>query len=407
MRRVGLVSPAWPPGTLANGIVTYVANLRAGLAAVGVTSGIVANQIASPLPPADAADVVDARDHQVTLGQRVLWKMQEKHAGATLLDRRLGAALTTALQKLHARNPVDLFETEESFGAAAFAKDAIPRPMVVRLHGPWCLVSPALGRPDDQVSFDRRVTAEGRAITAAAAVSSPSRFALQQVRAHYGFPLANAAVVPNPIAVQSETARWRYQDSDKRSVLFVGRFDRLKGGDVVLGAFARLAREIPEARLIFVGPDRGLRDDFGKTWTFPEYVTAHLPADIAGRIDMLGEQGPAKIAELRRTSFVTMLASRFETFSMTAVEALSHGSPLVAPAAAAIVEIVDHERNGLVFAPADAAEAASQLLRLFRDPALAQRLAAAGATDAAQRFAPDVVARQMVSFYQSVLARSP
>ncbi|MBC8131482.1 MAG: glycosyltransferase family 4 protein [Deltaproteobacteria bacterium] len=206
------------------------------------------------------------------------------------------------------------------------------------------------------------------------------------------------------MSVQPDAHRWRFDDCDKKTVLFVGRFDRLKGGDVVLGAFARLAREVPDARLVFVGPDDGFRDDAGKVWGFDDYVRAHVPGDVAPRIQMLGQQPPSAIADLRRRAFVTLLASRFETFSMTAVEALSFGCPLVAPAAAAIVEIVAHERNGLLFKAADAADAAHQLLRLFRDPELAQRLAAEGAADATRRFAPEVVARQMVAFYDTVRA---
>lgn len=403
--RVGLVSPAWPAGTMANGIVTYVANIRSGLHSLGVGSAIIANQTAASLPAADRQDVVNSGQVRPSFTARAMWKAQERLGGVTTFDRRLGFAVAAGLREAHGRVPLDLFEMEESLGAARFVKGVIACPMIVRLHGPWCLVSPALGRPDDEATFGARVESERRAIYAADAVSSPSRHALESMRAHYGVDLAHAAVIPNPITIEPASSRWRFETCDKQTVLFVGRFDRLKGGDVVLGAFARLLREVPQARLVFVGPDRGLRDDTGKMWMFGDYLRAHLPAEAAARVQMLGEQAPSVIGELRRRSFVTMLASRFETFSMTAVEALSHGSPLVAPAAAAIVEIVEHGHNGLLFADADAADAAVQLQRLFRDPELAQRLAATGAADAARRFAPEVVARQMLAFYASVDAR--
>ncbi|MEO8212534.1 MAG: glycosyltransferase family 4 protein [Myxococcales bacterium] len=403
--RVGLVTPAWPPGSLSNGIVTYVANMRLGLASLGVGSAVLASRVAGPIIPEEQDDVVDAAGQRPSLRHRVIWKVQQRLTGTSTADQRLGHAAGAAARTAHSRQPLDLFEMEESFGSARFAQRAIPRPLVVRLHGPWCLVSPALGRPDDAAAFQRRVEAEGRAIILADGVSSPSRHALERARSHYNVSLPHAAVVPNPMDTQPPALRWKYEDCDKRTVLFVGRFDRLKGGDVVLAAFARLATEIPQARLVFVGPDSGLRDQQGKTWNFRDYAAAHLPAELLGRIDMLGEQPPARIAELRRSSFVTLLASRFETFSMTAVEALSHGSPLVAPRAAAIVEIVEDDRNGLLFADADDADAGRQLTRLFRDPELARRLGAAGSEDSARRFAPEVVARQMLAFYGDVRAR--
>ena len=77
----------------------------------------------------------------------------------------------------------------------------------------------------------------------------------------------------------------------------------------------------------------------------------------------------------------------------------------MAPAAAAIVEIVEHGRNGLLFKSSDAGDAFQQLRALFADPSMAQRLAAAGPDDVARRFAPEVVARQMVDFYDRALNR--
>ena len=46
------------------------------------------------------------------------------------------------------------------------------------------------------------------------------------------------------------------------TLLFVGRFDGLKGGDLMLRVFAELALSYPKLRLVFVGP--GSRRD-GRT----------------------------------------------------------------------------------------------------------------------------------------------
>lgn len=407
-KRVALVSPAWPPGSIPNGILTYVANLRAGLAAAGVTTAIIAEQVLPPRPGEpvgwNAGDVIHSKSFEPPLSVRAAWKARERVMGEATLSRRLGYRVAEAAKAAHARNPVDLVEMEESFGAFRFVKDAIPRPLIVRLHGPWCAVAPALGHTGDG-EYPGRMAAEGEGLRAAQAVSSPSRFALDCVRRHYGLTLPEAAVVPNPIAPVPAERRWRRDGSDGKTVLFVGRFDRLKGGDVVLQAFRRLASEVAGVELAFVGPDHGLRDDAGRLWSAQEYVSAHLPAELVPRVKMLGAQPPAVIDDLRRRAAVTLVASRFETFSMTTVEALAAGSPLVAPAAAAIAELIRHGDNALAFAPGDAEDAARQLIAVFREPALADRLAAAAAEDA-RRFEPEAVAREMVTFYQQVCARA-
>jgi glycosyltransferase involved in cell wall biosynthesis len=378
--------------------------LRHGLKQLGLESSIVAAQIDAPLDAEDRNDVLDAASFGASLPLRGVWKVSERVGAASTLEWRFADAISRALAVLHARAPLDLFEMEESFGAAWLVQGAIPRPMIVRLHGPWCQVSPALGLPSD-ASYERRVVLEGRAIRDAHAVSSPSRYALDSVRRQYGLELERAEVIPNPIAIPTPDARWSYDACDKKTLLFVGRFDRVKGGDLVLDAFRALASAAPTAELVFVGPDRGLHDERGKRWSFDEYSRAQLPPEIAARIRMLGEQPASAILGLRKSSFITIVASRFETFGMTALEALAHGCPLVASAAAGIAEIVEDGKNGSCFVPGDSQDLANKLLALFRQPELASRLGEAAAKDAERRFASDVVARAMREFYSRVTAR--
>jgi glycosyltransferase involved in cell wall biosynthesis len=404
--RVCFFSPAWPPGRTPNGIVTYVANIRRGLDALGLDSSVVAAQIDSEPGKEVLGEVVCSGDFAPPLPLLVACKAYERATGRSALEWRYGCSIAGALRAAHGVLPVDLFEMEESFGAAWFVQGAIPHPLIVRLHGPHVLVAPASGfKLDDE--FRRRVTHEGRAIRFADAISSPSKFALERVIQEYGLSSSHGEVIPNPANVEPPDRRWRYDDCNKKQILFVGRFDRLKGADVVLSAFAKVGREIPDAELLYVGPDRGFLDNNGKTWTFEEYGRAHLPHDIFARVRMLGAMQPRAIGSLRRKAFVTVVASRYETFPMTALEALAHGSPLVGAGAGGVPEIVNDGKNALLFQSENADDLARQILVLMRDHELAKRLAGDGAADVERRFAPDVVARQMAAFYERVAARAP
>jgi glycosyltransferase involved in cell wall biosynthesis len=392
------VSPGWPPDSYANGIVTYIGNARQGLARAGVESYVFTGNVES-----DGPDVVSLKPYAPPRPLLAASKVYERLTGMTTSAWNIGYAVAGALRATHQKTPLDLFEMEESFGSAWYAQGAIPNPMVVRLHGPWCLVSPALGLPDD-AKFRRRVALEGCAIRDADCVSSPSRGALDEVRRYYGIELAEAEVVPNPVNLEPPEQRWSYEASDKKTVLFVGRFDRLKGADLVLAAFCKLAREIPRAELLLVGPEPGLLVG-GRRFTFDEYARAELPSELLPRIRRLGQVALPRIAELRRSSFVTVVASRYETFSMTTVEALAFGSPLVGPDAGGVAEIIEHEKNGLAFRHDNADDLASKLVSLFRHPDFASRLGAAGAEDVAKRFTPDAIAPEMAAFYQRVRKR--
>ena len=80
-------------------------------------------------------------------------------------------------------------------------------------------------------------------------VSAPSRNVLEQVRDFYGLALPDAEVIPGPTRPVPATERWKLEDCDPVQVLFIGRFDRHKGGDLIIEAFGRVLKVVPEARL--------------------------------------------------------------------------------------------------------------------------------------------------------------
>jgi glycosyltransferase involved in cell wall biosynthesis len=182
--------------------------------------------------------------------------------------------------------------------------------------------------------------------------------------------------------------------------LFVGRFDRHKGGDSVIDAFARIAAQHPAARLSFAGPDRGLLDDAGKRWLLDEYVSAKLSDPrVRERFTWLNIQTHGQIAKLRQLAGVTIVASRYETFGIAAVEAMAAGCPLVSTDAGGLAEIVIDGVNALVVRAGDADDLAGKVLSLLEHRDRAAALGARAVFDA-ERFHPDVIAAQSADLYR-------
>jgi glycosyltransferase involved in cell wall biosynthesis len=154
-------------------------------------------------------------------------------------------------------------------------------------------------------------------------------------------------------------------------ILFAGNIIRAKGVDLILRAAAELHRSGVSFRLRLVGdgPHRG------------EFEALAAALGITSLVEWGGPRAHDEMpGEFARAS-IFVLASRGprgEGLPLTVAEALLSGCAVVSTPAGGVPEIVLDGETGLIARDDDAAHLAAQLGRLLADPALCQRLGAAG-----------------------------
>ena len=394
-----LVSPDWPPEKVQNGICTYVGHLREGLNELGCKPTVLA--IASHASASEADSVVDlsaVRSQPRSLFSRTHAGLRSRISWAFGIADANARRISTAIPKASGIRP-RVLEIEESFGLGGHLRNR-DFSLVVRAHGPFFLGAAALGIP-----FDRRVqdrcAAEARAVRHADGISVPSQYILDAILSEWGISDVPTAVIPNPAVPVPACLQWRPDTAGPKQILYVGRFDRLKGADLMLKAFNLIAEKLPDVKLVFAGTDNGLVDDNGRHWKLHEYAEAHLSPGARGRFLYLGMVSRSRLQDLRQSAAVCVVASREEAFSYAALEALGVGCPLVAASMGGIPEMVVDEHNGLLFESGRFESLAAQLMRVLEDDALSQRLSAA-ALQSCDRYLPVNVALQTLSFYERV-----
>lgn len=145
----------------------------------------------------------------------------------------------------------------------------------------------------------------------------------------------------------------------------VARLDPVKGHAVLLDAFGRLCRDLPDVRLLVVG-----RSENVAAKDLSEHA-ARL--GISDRIVLEGRV-PDALDFMRRCHIGVVASLGSEAVSRAAVEWMSLGRPLVATAVGCLPEYVDEGVTGRVVAPGDAEALAGALKALAMDPLLRERM---------------------------------
>lgn len=389
--KIAFFTPAWPYG--ANGIISYTRSMSQALQEMGHEVFIFTFSSEGAI---GRENVVKIEIPKPTFIKRALNKVFGGGSSLAAHRKAAGQAIANALLATHRRHQIDIFEIEETFGWCGIIASMVPMPVVVRLHGPYFLN----GIYDDIYLREDRLKYEGEGIRRCAAITSPSKQVLNAVREYYGLPEAGVAI-PNPVVIPASDACWSYDRCDPDAILFVGRTDERKGGDLVIRVFEKLVEHFPNIKVHFVGPDRGFCDaPAGVGWQ--EYMEKYVSAAARERTIYHGLLPPAKIADLRQLCAITLVFSRYENFPGVCLEAMAYGCPLVATDNGGIPEIVIDGKTGLLGKNNDPNDLFIKVRSLLEAPEFSVELAASARRRCEEVFAPLVVAGEMLKIYQGV-----
>ena len=93
--------------------------------------------------------------------------------------------------------------------------------------------------------------------------------------------------------------------------------------------------------------------------------------------------------ELMQLCDVVVLATPEETFGLVLIEAMSVGTAVVGSAAGGVLEIIEDQKNGLLFQPGDAGSLSQKLATLYHDRERTNAFGREGARMAAERFSSE------------------
>jgi glycosyltransferase involved in cell wall biosynthesis len=212
-------------------------------------------------------------------------------------------------------------------------------------------------------------------------------------RQEFCVPAGRLTVIPNGV----DLAHFRPTGRPTRSAgVVIGCTARLHVKNdhaSLLQAFARLAPQWPDARLLLVGrgpeeqPLRILTEQLG----------------LSARVHFAGEQ--ADVAPCLQEMDLYVQGSMAEGMPNSILEAMATGLPVVATAVGGTPEVVANDETGLLVPPGDPAAMAAALTTLLADPARVEAFGRAGRARAEAHFGEALMLQRVEALLDQLIRR--
>jgi len=228
-----------------------------------------------------------------------------------------------------------------------------------------------------------------------------SEFMKSEVDRYFSCPPDKVDVIYNGVNAEKFKFEWPEADRqawrsklatpDEKIVMYVGRFVREKGIQVLLNAATVVLAEAPKTKFVIVGG--------GSREAFERFVRW---SGLQDKVLFTGFMANRSLHQLYRCADVAVFPSLYEPFGIVALEGMAAGAAVVASDAGGLSEVVQHDETGTLSYAGNAESLAWAILRVLRDPKRAESLKVRAQTRLAEDFDWGHIAGQTLKVYDRV-----
>ena len=196
-----------------------------------------------------------------------------------------------------------------------------------------------------ELESDLRAHAEQRIIELADAVVVSTSIEKEDIARLYQVNCTSIEVIPPGVntdlfhPADTRMARQKLNLGNRRTILYVGRIEPLKGLDILLKAIA-LLNDSTGANLIIVG------GSLEKDAELERLNTLANNLDISDIVTFTGSVDQEYLPDYYNAADVFVLPSWYESFGLAALEAMACGTPVVVSRVGGLTTFVEHGKTG-------------------------------------------------------------
>ena len=222
----------------------------------------------------------------------------------------------------------------------------------------------------------RRAHAEQQIISSADSVVVSTQIEKDDITKLYQVNGTPIEVIPPGVdtamfqPADTRAARQHLGLPEKRTILYVGRIEPLKGLDILLKAVA-LLNDRTGTRLLIVGGSLEKDAEIDRLKTLADDL------DISDIVDFTGSISQQQLPAYYNAADVFVLPSWYESFGLVALEAMSCGTPVVVSRVGGLTSFIEHGKTGYLVPWRCPDAFAWSLETLLENPALRQAMGGA------------------------------
>jgi glycogen synthase len=365
--RVMMLSWEYPP-RIVGGISPHVYDLSKELVRQGIEVHVVTKE--TPLAPDEEVEPSGVNVHRVHLAEQPNDFIHE----IQLLNDATELRVRELLEDWRPGGQPTLFHAHDwlSLDAARELKYEYSLPIVATVHateegrngGIWNDMQRYIHEQEYWLTYE------------AWRVIVCSEFMRGEVNRQFNCPVDKIEVIYNGVDYAKFEFEWTEEErlkhrrklalDDEKIVMYVGRFVREKGIQVLLDAASVILAQEPKTKFLIVGG--GHREKFEK---FVHWY------GLSDKVLFTGFMANRSLHQLYRCADVAVFPSLYEPFGIVALEAMAAGAPVVTSDAGGLKEVVLHDKTGATSYANNPESLAWAVLHVLQNPAKSSQLAKA------------------------------
>lgn len=295
-------------------------------------------------------------------------------------------------------------------------KNILKIPAVITFHSLGLIKKQALGEKD--TSPDERIKVEKQVINEIDKIISTSPQEKQDLINLYRANSRKIIVVPPGVnlrrfsPLETDKAREKLDiPQRKKIIVFAGKMERRKGGLTLVEAVKVIKKKWPKIYqdlevLMFSGdPRKGRAREERELDERHKIKAAIEKMKVGDKIKLMPGLEQDLLHFFYAAADVVVMPSYYEPFGMVAIEAMATGTPVVASNIGGLKWSIQEGKTGYHAEAKNAQDFAEKIVKILRNPVLANRLGKNGIIHVRRNFSWHNIAKNIYKIYQGMIER--